>query len=229
MQSALLFFFRALLASRIALPVIVSVLVLQVGTAAPQNVSGVAPGNSGLASIIATVKADGSFVITARNPAWTFGGSVGVPVSGVLESTGRDGIGRYSKTSFLYAVNGVARMSSVRVYSARPIVIFSTTFLSAGPNTALFPRISAYPQGMYKFGFFSVYGYQYGLWGQGLDAQWAYFDAAGETFIVSPASHFPLAANVQDSENALVAGINPAIQSLSAGFTQETMMALRRR
>jgi hypothetical protein len=176
--------------------------------------------------IAAAVHADGSFAISVQDPPWTFGGSVGVPVNGLLQFGGRDGAGAYSETAFEYVVNGSARSSSIRVYAERPIVVFSTTLLSAGPNTALFPRVSTYPQGMYKFGFFSVYGHQYGLWGQGLNSPWAYFDSAGNTFIISPASHFPLAANIQDSQNALVAGINPAIQSLPAGFTQETMLAI---
>jgi hypothetical protein len=55
-----------------------------------------------------------------------------------------------------------------------------------------------------------------------------YYDALGDTFIVSPASHFPIAANNQDSENAIVAGINPAIPTLPSGFTQETMLVIGR-
>jgi hypothetical protein len=183
-------------------------------------------GQSPNAGIAATVHPDGSFVITAQTPPWTFGGTVGVPVHGLLNFSGRDGAGAYTETAFEYVVNGSALSSSVRVYGERPIVVFSTTLLTAAPNTALFPRVSTYPQAMYKFGFFSVYGHQYGLWGQGLNSPWAYFDSSGNTFIFSPASHFPLAANIQDSQNALVAGINPAIETLPAGFTQETMLAV---
>ena len=176
--------------------------------------------------ITLTVSIDGSYSIENQDPAWTFAGNVGVPLSGLIGSTGWDGIGWYRKISFTYAANGNPRSGSLRTYPGRSIVMFSTTFLADGNNTALFPSISSYPQGLYKFGFNFVYGHQYGPWGEGPGSPWAYFDSMGNTFIVSPASHFPLAATIQDQNNAIVAGIHASIPSLPAGFTQETMLTI---
>lgn len=178
------------------------------------------------AGITMSVAPDGSFSITTQNPAWTFGGTVGVPLNEIVSSDGKDGVGAFEKFSFEYTLNGVSAAASVRAYRTRPVVVFSATLLSAASNGPLFPRIKTYPQGLYKFGFNFTYGYQYGSWGEGPDSPWAYFDLAGDTFIVSPASHFPIAANVQDQENAIVAGINTAIPTLSSGFTQETMLVV---
>lgn len=172
------------------------------------------------------VTADGSFSITSREPAWTFGGSTGAALSAITSSTGTDAAGPYRKISFPYGQNGVPTVGSVRVYEKRPVVIFSTTLLAAAPNSPLFPRISAYPQGLYEFGFKFTYLYQYGPSGQGPDSPWAYFDAFGNTFIVSPASHFPLAWTTRNQTRAIVAGIRPDIPTLPAGFTQETMLVI---
>lgn len=174
--------------------------------------------------IVISVTPDGSFSITTQSPAWTFGGTVGAPLSQMASNEGKDGIGVYERISFAYTLNGMSAAASVRAYRTRPVVVFSTTLLSAANNGPLFPRIATYPQGLFKFGFNFTYGYQYGPWGEGPDSPWAYFDSSGDTFIVSPASHFPIAANTQDQQNAILAGINTGIPTLPAGFTQETML-----
>ena len=94
-----------------------------------------------------SVAPDGSFLITTQNPAWTFGVTVGVPLDEIASSDGRDGVGTYEQLSFQYSLNGISAAASVRAYRTRPVVIFSTTLLSAAKNGPLFPRISTYPQG----------------------------------------------------------------------------------
>ena len=200
-------------------PAYLFILTLTIASAAPAHFQT-------SAGIALNVTADGSFSIASREPAWTFGGSTGVSLSAITSSTGTDAAGTYRKISFPYAQNGVPTVGSVRVYEKRPVVIFSTTLLAAAPNSPLFPRIRAYPQGLYEFGFKFTYLYQYGPSGQGPDSPWAYFDASGNTFIVSPASHFPLAWTTQDQTRAIVAGIRPDIPTLPAGFTQETMLVI---
>jgi hypothetical protein len=139
---------------------------------------------------------------------------------------GADGAGRFLKISFEYTSNGVPTAASIRAYHSRPVVVFSTTLLSSSTNGPLFPTISAYPRQMYKFGFAFTYLYQYGSWGQGPDSPWAYFDSSGNTFILSPASHFPITATVQNQNGSITAGINTGIPTLPAGFTQETMLVV---
>ncbi|HLX44240.1 MAG TPA: hypothetical protein VKR43_12435 [Bryobacteraceae bacterium] len=174
--------------------------------------------------ITVAVNADGSYSLEASRLAWTFGGNVGAAVTHIFSSLGSDGIGPYQKTSFQYSVNGNPRSAGIRTYLGQSIVVFSTTLLAAGTNTALFPQIASYPQGLNKFGFNFTYGYQYGPWGEGVDSPWAYFDANGNTFVVSPAAHFPLAYTTQDQAGGIVAGINPSITNLPSGFTYETML-----
>ena len=179
-----------------------------------------------LSGITLAVDPDGSFSVASREPAFAFGGTVGVPVAGIVLGVGKDGAGEYHKISFNYSTVSGPVASSIRAYYHRPIVIFSTTLLSAAANGPLFPTISKFPQGMYRFAFQFTYLYQYGPWSVGPDSPWSFFDASGNTFIVSPASHFPIAATTQSADNFIVAGINSAIPALPAGFTQETMLAL---
>jgi hypothetical protein len=174
--------------------------------------------------ITAAVHPDGSFSLQSTALAWTFSGTIGGAASNIVNSSGADGIGRYQRVAFQYSINGSMRSASIRTYLGQSIAIFSSSLLAASTNAALFPRISTYPQGLYKFGFKFTYGYQYGPWGQGVDSPWAYFDANGNSFIISPAAHFPLAYTTQDQDGAIVAGINPAIPSLPAGFTYETIL-----
>ena len=178
------------------------------------------PASSG---ITISVDPNGSFEIDSTQPSFHFGGSVGTPLGSIVSTSGTDGIGNYQKISFQFASNGVPTAASIRAYHSRPVVVFSTTLLSSATNGPLFPTISSYPQGLYKFGFVFTYLWQYGPWGQGLDSPWAYFDATGHTFIFSPASHFPIAATIQQ-DNSISAGINSSISTLTAGFTQETML-----
>lgn len=176
--------------------------------------------------ISVAVTADGSYSLQAPELSWTFGGSLGVGITHRVSSVGKDGIGQYQKIAFQYSVNGAPRTGSLRTYLGKSIVVFSTTLLSPDVNSGLFPRISSYPNGMYKFGFNFTYGYQYGPWGQGVDSPWAYFDSTGNAFIISPASHFPIAHTTQDQDGSIVAGVNPAITSLPAGFTYETILTI---
>ena len=173
-----------------------------------------------------SVQPDGTYSITSRQPAWTFGGNANGPLSHIKYDPGNDSAGTYHKISFNITLNGSVAAASIRAYDRRPVVVFSITLLSDVKNSPLFPLINTYPKGLYKFGFRDVYSYQYGPSGQGPDSPWAYFDSSGDTFIISPASHFPIAAMTVDQNQSIAAGIHPAIQTLPAGFTQETMLAV---
>jgi hypothetical protein len=171
------------------------------------------------------VTPDGSFSIQTRVPAFSFGGKLGAPAASIVSAQGLDSLGAFFKISFQFTPpGGVPTNASIRAYNNRPVVIFSSTLLQGENNSPLFPTLSTYPQGLFKFGFAFTYLYQYGPWGQGPDSPWAYFDASGNTFIFSPASHFPIVWNVQNQDGSISAGINASIPALPEGFTQDTML-----
>src|SRR5579871_5659607 len=112
------------------------------GSSAPATVAEASTG------ITVTVNPDGTYVITAQDPAWTFGGDIGQPLSNIAVTTGQDGIGTYQKITFDYSMDGGPRESSIRTYAGRAIVMFSTTFAKGGNNADIFPHLSTYPQGL---------------------------------------------------------------------------------
>jgi len=177
---------------------------------------------SGLA---AAVSSDGSWQVTTSAPAWTFAGSVGVPVTDVQHVTGKDRIGPYQQVDFSYQAHA-ARSGSIRVYDDTPVVLFTATNLAAAANSAPFPVFTSYPQLPHQLSYGGPFGtYQFNTFSDALDSPWLYFDAAGDTFVLSAASHFQQAATVAGTHGAVSCGVRSSITALPAGFTQQTILA----
>src|SRR5271165_2914190 len=64
------------------------------------------------------VAPSGSFTISTVNPAWTFGGSVGKPLSSIAGASGTDSVGPYTEITFSYTVDG-PRRGAIRAYGDR--------------------------------------------------------------------------------------------------------------
>lgn len=178
---------------------------------------------SGLA---ASVQPDGSWQVTASSPRWTFGGSVGAPVSDVHATAGRDGIGPYHQVTFDYQADG-PRRSTIRVHDGTPVVLFSTTYLAAGANGAPFPVISSYPRLPYKQSYQGCFGvYQFGTTTGASDSPWLSFDGNENGFLLSAASHFEQASTSMAADGSIASGIISSIGTLPAGFTQQTILTV---
>ena len=181
----------------------------------------VAATRSGLA---AAVSSDGRWQVTASTPAWTFAGSVGVPVSDVQQVTGQDRVGPYQQIDFKYQVDG-ARSASIRVYDDTPVALFSATNLAAAANSAPFPVFTSYPQLPHQLSYSGSFGsYQFNTFSGAFDSPWLYFDAAGDTFVLSAASHFEQAATITGAHGSVSCGVRSSITALPAGFTQQTIL-----
>ncbi len=196
MVEAAFFLRRALVAS----PALVLLIAISPASAAPDRFDT-------LSGIELSVDASGSFSVRSREPVWTFGGTVDAPVTRIALSTGRDGVGTYHKIAFNYSTsNGVPVSASIRAYYQRSIVIFSSTLLAAANNGPLFPTISTYPQGMYKFAFQFTYQYVYGPWGAGpgqlVAANSSFTDSVNTTgsyYIVAPVGDSGIAPSLSIS------------------------------
>src|SRR4051794_12681865 len=106
-------------------------LLLLGGLSAPSHAAGAASATIVEPSTGITVRVDarGSYTIASRSPAWTFGGTLGRPLTHMAVGTGTDGIGRYRQVAFGYHVDA-ARIGSIRLYHGKPIVLFSVTYLA---------------------------------------------------------------------------------------------------
>ncbi len=174
--------------------------------------------------IAVRVDVAGAYTITTRQPAWTFRGHVGAPLTSLILAGGTDRLGRYREIRFTYR-GRVARVSSIRLYEARPLVLFRITYLAASSNSEPFPTFTAYPQHLFHLSYHGSFG-TYGFNLAGSDSPWLFFDAHANSFLLSPAANFLQATLAMNADGSISSGINQAIRTLPAGFTHETILAI---
>ncbi|MBI3472394.1 MAG: hypothetical protein HY013_13660, partial [Candidatus Solibacter usitatus] len=60
------------------------------------------------------------------------------------------------------------------------------------------------------------------------DSPWLFFDGRANAFLISPLSHFGVAALSMGGQEQIRSGISPAIKTLPAGFTHQTILVIER-
>jgi len=178
---------------------------------------------SGYHQTSATLSTNGSWSISVSAPVWKFAGSVGSTVSAATIDTGTDNLGAYQELAFSYSISSSSRTASIRLYADTPVVLFSVTYSTVSPNVSPFPAIASYPAIPHLSfnGEFAPPDFT----NLRIDSPWVYFDAAANTFILSPASDYMTSATIQQADNSITAGISTRIASLPAGFTHRTILA----
>ena len=170
------------------------------------------------------VDSSGTYTIATHNPAWAFGGNVGSPLTHILMESGVDALGNYREIGFTYQAQ-VARASSIRIYSSRPVLLFSTTYLAAGSNAEPFPTFTTYPDHLYHLSYHGAFG-AYGFDLNGSDSPWLFFDAHAHSFLLSPAANFMIARTIMNGDGSISSTIDQSIAHLPQDFTQKTMLVL---
>ncbi len=171
-----------------------------------------------------SITADGRYTIQSADPPMAFAGNVGSFLSDLTAGAGMDNLGSYREIAFHYQ-NGGLRYASIRIYAEKPLAMFSITYLNAAPNQARFPALTEYPAAMYHLTYQGIFGtHRWGIFAE--DSPWIFFDAAANTFILSPASHFTVASTVMGSARDIQSGINSAIPTLPQGFRYDTLLAI---
>src|SRR5262249_43415598 len=176
--------------------------------------------------ITLSVNASGAYSVTTQDPAWTFGGNIGHTVAVMGASTGSDGIGSYQQIIFTYA-DGASRQGALRTYLGKPIVIFDISYLGLSANTAPFPVLTTFPQGLYHISYDGQFApHTFNSFGS--NSPWLFFDSSGNTFILSPASNFMVASMANADGGHISSGINTGIATLPAGFDHRTMLVVEK-
>lgn len=179
---------------------------------------------TGARSVTVTVDAGGAYDVTVPATAWRFGGSTGAPLYRVATATGNDALDAYSEISFDYMAE-TPRHATIRAYRNRPVVLFSYTCLDSGPNSSGFPVFTRYPRGAQHINFAGMFAFPT-FYGYTPESPWVFFDSTANTYIVSPAANFMVAATSFGRDEAIVSGISPAIPSLPQGFTHQVMLVM---
>ena len=176
--------------------------------------------------ITVTVNPDGAYTIVSTTPAWTFGGNIGHSLSNINVQTGNDHIGSYQEIVCNYNDgNGSSRGAGIRTYNAKPIVVFTDSYLSNTPNKSPFPRLSTYPGTPYHLTYSGIFA-QATFTNFGFDSPWLYFDARGNTFALSPASDFMVASTTKARDGSISSGITSVITTLPTGFAHKTFLVI---
>jgi hypothetical protein len=171
-----------------------------------------------------SVKPTGTYTIRARRQAWTFSGSIGKPLHELAPSAGADRIGSYHEIVFRYAEDG-PREGVIRLYEQKPVILFSVKYLRAAKNASPFPRLTQFPGGLFHLSYDGVFG-AYSFVKFASDSPWLFFDSRGNTFLISPASHFVVASTESKTDGEISAGIDQRIPELPQGFQQRTILVI---
>lgn len=176
----------------------------------------------GFNNVSASVATSGAWSLSVPSTGWQFAGTLGANALVPHINSATDNLGAYQEVAFAYSIGSSSRAASIRIYSARPLVLFSVTYNNAASNASPFPTISSYPalSHLSFSGEFSSPEFVNLV----SDSPWAYFDSSLNTYILSAASDYMTAANTVNSKNAIAAGIDSQITSLPAGFTHKTAL-----
>ncbi|MBO0827749.1 MAG: carbohydrate-binding protein [Streptosporangiales bacterium] len=170
------------------------------------------------------VSENGGYSVTFASPGYEFAGSVGHPVSGITNTSGDDGVGSFTEIDFR-STTGAARTYSIKAYRHTSVVVLGTTYADGGANTEPFPAFSRYPALPHKQTYSGCFGNsQFDTTAGAADSPWLFFDDAADGFMISPASHFSVARTWQVNDGTLASGIDPAITTVPAKTTQQTVL-----
>jgi hypothetical protein len=172
--------------------------------------------------ITITVEQNGHYAIETTDPLWVFRGQLPTPASALKIADGHDGIGDYHEISFTF---GTAREGSIRTYPKRSAVLFTDRYVAAAANGPGFPKLSVSPSVPYQLSFLGKWAtFQFNL--SGPDGPWAYFDDAGHTFVLSPASDFMVAHLNRTPEGEIESRISPRIANIPRGLAHRTLLVV---
>src|ERR1700681_3083319 len=108
------------------------------------------------AGLTASVSPDGAYQVNVNDYGWAFTGAIGRPVRNIAVSNGTDAVGSWFEIGFDY---DPSRSSAIRLYNGSPVVLFSTKYGQASPNSDAFPHFTTYPRDLFKFSYGNLWDY----------------------------------------------------------------------
>jgi hypothetical protein len=169
-----------------------------------------------------SMTSSGAWSLIVPGPAWRFAGSTGAAVHSLVATSGTDKLGTWQELSFAYTAASVARTGAIRAYSDRPLVLFSSAYHAATPNSNPFPVFSSFP--MLRHVSFTGQFAQPDFEALVSNSPWAFFDDAANAFVLSPADNFMTADTSMLADGTISAGISSNIPALPAGFTHKVAL-----
>ena len=200
--------------------VAVCVLVLPLLLAPLQAATTTIQGAQGL---VVSVDSSGTYDITVSYPAWRFAGTIGHALTNVIVASGLDAVGPFSEIDFDFTA-AIARHASIRAYANQTSVLFTLSYPNAG-SPIPFPSLSQYPTGLNHVAFSGTFAPPT-FNNLTDDSPWAFFDSNANTFVLSPAANFMVAAMSQTSSGTIQSGLVWQIPSVPQGFNHQTLLVI---
>ena len=168
----------------------------------------------------------GDYHITARDMAWTFGGSLGTSLKNIETGRGRDEIGDYQQVAFAWQAGQTRMSGQIRLYKEQAVALFSQT-CGAPMETPppAFPAFTQLPESLHIFSYGQSNFSPPCFSPSETSTPWLLFDDQANAFLVSPASHFMVTSMMGDGQKQVASGFNANLRNLPAGFTQQTLVA----
>ena len=172
------------------------------------------------------VETNGAYEIRARDPGWSFGGTVGGPIQEIKTASDRDTIGAYHEVTFRRATQFSA---GLRRYDDKPVLLFSVTVpAGVSATNVVFPSLTRFPADLHRFSYgeknFAPPSFQLEQNG----TPWLLFDDAANTAVLSPAANFLVARLSGDGRTRIASGLNPEIGTLEKPLTHRTLLVFGR-
>jgi hypothetical protein len=179
---------------------------------------------AGADGLTASVDPNGTYYLWVPSTGWYFSGNIGAPLTNISVSTSADAVGGYSEISFQFQTDA-ARTASIRVYGNRQLALFTAAAPAGAPNTFPFPNWVQYPHHLQQMTYSGIFAPP-AFHSSAKEGPWVFFDPSGNTFIISPASHFMVSTTGWGPNLELASGISNQITTLPTGFTHRTLIAL---
>ncbi|HEY1788415.1 MAG TPA: hypothetical protein VGJ73_09685 [Verrucomicrobiae bacterium] len=168
---------------------------------------------------------DGSYSLQKTHPSWTFKGAIGQQLSNLKTRSGVDSLGAYREISFSWADPSTPMTGSIRLYDNGPAVIFSETCEAATElPPAPFPCFVGVPHKLHSFSYQQKTFAPPRFAASDCSTPWLLFNDSDDAMVISPASHFMIAAMSGDGQTNIASGLNSALRHLPSGFSQQTIL-----
>jgi hypothetical protein len=181
---------------------------------------------TGANGLTVSVDPNGTYDIVAPEQGWHFDGAIGVALSNLSMGSGADQVGGYSEISFDFQ-SDAPRHAAIRVYNNTPAVLFTAIAGTGAPNTFSFPDWTSYPQNLFLLTYAGSFAPPL-FGGSASDSPWILFDSARNTFILSAAQNFMVAATALGPNGDLASGIAPQIAAVPPGFQHQTLLVIEK-
>ena len=176
---------------------------------------------TGYSNASASMSNNGAWSVSVPGMNWHFSGALGTSALAPHLNNGTDALGPYQEVAFSYSVSTSSRAASIRVYAARPVVLFNITYNNFSSNTSPFPVVTSWP----ALSHLAFTGEFAGPDFTDLDSDtpWAFFDNKFNTYILSSGDNY-MTASLSTSGTKITTGISTKIPYLPAGFTHKTVL-----